>query len=70
MSEERISELALRLREAAERLADPGLDSSGAAQLVDESARLAVEAAAELERAARAAGSDGDRPHPGQAELL
>lgn len=68
MSEERIAELARELRAAAERLADPDLDSGAAAELVDESARLAVEAAAELDRAAR--GAEGGRRHPGQAELL
>jgi len=68
MSEARIAELARDLRAAAERLADPGLDSGTAAEIVDESARLAVEAAAELDRAAR--GAEGGRPHPGQAELL
>jgi hypothetical protein len=44
-----------RLEQAAARLREPGLDAEAAAALVEECARLATDAAAELDRRLRAA---------------
>jgi hypothetical protein len=60
-----LSELAGDLERAADRLRSGGLDPDGAAALVDECARLAARAAAELDRQARAS-----EPVPGQDTLL
>ncbi|MDX6648641.1 MAG: hypothetical protein QOI91_1889 [Solirubrobacteraceae bacterium] len=53
------------LEKAAAQLRSGELDPDGAAALVDECARLASRAAAELDRQARAA-----EPPPGQDSLL
>lgn len=57
--------LAADLESAARRLRESGLDPEQAAELVDECARLAARAAAELDRRARAT-----EPAPGQDSLL
>ena len=57
--------LATELQQAARRLRAGELDADAAAALVDECARLASRAAAELDRQARAA-----EPAPGQDSLL
>jgi hypothetical protein len=57
--------LANDLERAAARLRSGNLDADGAAELVDECARLAARAAAELDRSARAT-----EPPPGQDPLL
>ena len=57
--------LAADLERAAERLRSGDLDADGAAELVDECARLAARAASELDREARAA-----EPGPGQDSLI
>ena len=57
--------LAGDLERAAERLRSGELDSDGAAELVDECARLAARAASQLDREARAA-----EPGPGQDSLI
>jgi hypothetical protein len=60
-----LSELADDLERAAARLRSGELDPDGAASQVDECARLASRAAAELDRQARAS-----EPAPGQDSLL
>jgi hypothetical protein len=60
-----LDELTERLERVAAELRAGGLDAAQAAERVDECARLAGEAAAELDRRARA----GEGP-PGQTELL
>jgi hypothetical protein len=60
-----LQELTDELARAAARLRAGELDADGAAALVDECARLAARAAAELDRQARAA-----EPSPGQDSLL
>jgi hypothetical protein len=60
-----LAELTERLERAAERLRAPDLDADQAAVLADECAQLAGDAAAELDRRARAAPAP-----PGQTELL
>ena len=57
--------LAGDLERAAERLRSGELDADGAAELVDECARLAARAASQLDREARAA-----EPGPGQDSLI
>ena len=57
--------LAGDLERAAERLRSGELDAAGAAELVDECARLAARAASQLDREARAA-----EPGPGQDSLI
>ena len=57
--------LAADLEKAAERLRSGQLDADGAAELVDECARLAARAASQLDREARAA-----EPGPGQDSLI
>jgi hypothetical protein len=57
--------LAGDLEKAAERLRSGELDADGAAELVDECARLASRAASQLDREARAA-----EPGPGQDSLI
>ena len=63
---EPLDELTSRLEAAAGRLRAGDLDADAAAEIVAECARLASEAAAELDRRAGAAGG----PLPGQGELL
>jgi hypothetical protein len=53
------------LERAAARLRSGELDADGAAELVDECARLASRAAAQLDREARAS-----EPAPGQDSLI
>jgi hypothetical protein len=53
------------LERAAERLRSGELGADGAAELVDECARLAARAASQLDREARAA-----EPGPGQDSLI
>jgi len=60
-----LDSLAGELESAAERLRAGELDASAAAELVDECARLASRAAAELDRAVRAT-----EPGSGQDSLL
>ncbi len=55
MSSERLEEATERLERAATRLRDGDLDPEAAAALVEDCARLAAEAAAELERRVRPA---------------
>jgi hypothetical protein len=62
-----LDELTSQLEDAAKRLRAGDLDSDAAADLVAECARLASEAAAELDRRAGAAAGG---PLPGQGELL
>jgi hypothetical protein len=57
--------LATDLEGAAQRLRDGDLEPDAAAELVDECARLAARAAAELDRRARAT-----EPAPGQDTLI
>lgn len=64
----RLAEISQRLEEAAARLRDGELPSEEATRLAGECADLASEAAAELERLARASG--GDDTLPGQEGLL
>jgi len=64
-SHRQLDELTDQLQQAAARLRSGNLDSDAAAQLVDECARLAARAGAELERQAGA----GDVP-PGQDTLI
>ena len=63
----RLAEISQRLEEVAERLRDGELPSEDATRLAGECADLASEAAAELERLARAG---GDEVLPGQEGLL
>jgi len=67
MPEQRLEELITRLEHAANELRSGDLASERAAALVDDCARLASEASAELDRRVRAA--DGDPPAPGQLAL-
>jgi hypothetical protein len=60
-----LDELTERLERVAGELRSGELDAAQAAELVDECARLAGEAAAELDRRARA-----NEAPPGQTELL
>jgi hypothetical protein len=60
-----LEDLTRRLEHAAEQLRAVDIDPAQAADLVDECARLAAEAATELDREARAGGAP-----PGQTELL
>ncbi len=53
-----LQDLTARLEQAAARLRDAELEPQEAAGLVEECARLAGEAAAELDRRARAAADD------------
>ena len=67
MPEQRLEELITRLEHAANELRSGDLPSERAAALVDDCARLASEASAELDRRVRAA--DGGPPAPGQLAL-
>jgi hypothetical protein len=62
-----LRELTTRLREAAERLRDESLSHDDAAGVIEECARLAAEAGAELDRRSRATAGE---PPAGQGELL
>ncbi len=55
MSSERLEEMTERLERAATRLRDGDLEPEAAAALVEDCARLAAEATAELERRVRPA---------------
>jgi hypothetical protein len=59
-----LDELTARLERLAEALRAGHLEADAAAELVDECARVAAEAAGELDRQARA------QDRPGQTELL
>jgi hypothetical protein len=65
-----LTSLADDLEQAAARLRAGELDTDGAAALVDECARLASRAAAELDRHARAGAAEAGGPTPGQDSLL
>ena len=65
-----LTSLADDLEHAAARLRAGELDADGAAAVVDECARLASRAAAELDRHARAGAGDAGGPPPGQDSLL
>jgi hypothetical protein len=64
---DQLDDLTARLQDAAARLRAEDVTPEAAAALVDECARLAAEAGAELERQARA---EGAGPAAGQGELL
>jgi hypothetical protein len=63
----RLTEISDRLAAAARRLREDGIEDDEATRLASECAELASEAAAELERLARAGTPDSV---PGQEELL
>ena len=67
MREDSIDDLVARLEAAATELRAGELSPERAAALVDECARLAAEAGAELDRRVRAA--DAAAPAPGQLAL-
>jgi hypothetical protein len=67
MSEPRLEELVARLERAAAELRAGELAADRAASLVDECARIAAEAATELDREVRAA--DVPDSAPGQLRL-
>jgi hypothetical protein len=70
MPDSRLDELVARLERAAGELQARDLPPECAAALVDECARLAAEAGAELDRRVRAAdGGVGGPPAPGQLAL-
>ncbi|MGB2711892.1 MAG: hypothetical protein WBC33_10280 [Conexibacter sp.] len=65
-----LSELTERLEQTAARLRGGELEPEEAARLVEECARLAGDAATELDRRARAAADAPALRVPGQGELL
>jgi hypothetical protein len=67
MSADQLAEVVDRLESAAAQLRSGDLDPTRAAALVDECARLAAAAGAELDRAMRAA--DSGPPPPDQLRL-
>jgi exonuclease VII small subunit len=71
---ERLDELISRLERAAEQLRSGELSADAAATMVEDCAALATQAAAELERLARAEtleiAEGANRPTPGQDSLL
>jgi hypothetical protein len=67
MSADPLAAVVERLERAAAALRSGDLDASRAAALVDECARLAADAGAELDRAMRAA--DSGQPPPDQLRL-
>ena len=67
MAEHSLDDLVARLDRAAEQLRSGDLSPDAAATLVEDCASLASQAAAELERLARAAAHE---PLPGQDSLL
>jgi hypothetical protein len=64
-----LQDLTDRLAQAAARLREGELEPHEAARLVEECARLAGDAANELDRRIRAA-ADAPAPRPGQSQLL
>ena len=66
---DRLGDLVDRLDRAAVALRDGDLPPDRAAALVDECARLAADAGAELDRLARAADGASGPPAPGQLAL-
>jgi hypothetical protein len=68
MPDERLDDLVARLERAASELRAGELAPERAAELVDECARLASEAGAELDRRVRS-GEGGGAPAPGQLAL-
>jgi hypothetical protein len=68
MPDERLDELVTRLERAAAALRAGDMKPERAATLVDECARAASEAGAELDRRVRA-GDAGGAPAPGQLAL-
>jgi len=68
MPDPRLDDIVSRLERAARELRDGGLAPERASALVDECARLAAEAGAELDRQVRA-GEAGAAPAPGQLAL-
>jgi len=70
MSADPLQDLTDRLERTAARLRDGELEPEEAARLVDECARLAGEAATELDRRVRAAADAPPPRSPGQGELL
>jgi hypothetical protein len=66
---DRLQDLVDRLDRAALTLRGGDLPPDRAAALVDECARLAAEAGAELDRRARAVDGGGSAPAPGQLAL-
>jgi exonuclease VII small subunit len=69
MPDPRLEELVERLERAAAELREGGLAPERAAALVDDCARLAAEASAELDRRVRAADAGGPGGAPGQLAL-
>jgi hypothetical protein len=69
MPDERLQELVSRLERAAGELRGGDLAPDRAAALVDECARLAGEASAELDRRVRAGDAAVGAPAPGQLAL-
>jgi len=69
MPDDRLDELVARLEQAAAALRAGEPDADRAAALVDECARLAAEAGAELDRRVRAPDGPGPGPGPGQLAL-
>ena len=70
---ERLDELISRLERAAEQLRSGELSADAAATIVEDCAALATQAAAELERLARAEAQiwrTRERRNPGQDSLL
>jgi hypothetical protein len=67
MPDQRLDELVTRLEQAAAELRAGELAPERAAALVDDCARVAAEAGAELDRRVRAA--DAGAPAPGQLAL-
>jgi hypothetical protein len=65
----RLDELVARLEHAAQLLRTGELPADRAAALVDECARIAAEAGAELDRRVRAGDSAVGAPEPGQLAL-
>ncbi len=65
-----LHDLTARLEQTAARLRDGELEPAEAAELVQQCARLADEAATELDRQVRAAADAPADPVPGQGELL
>ncbi len=67
---EALRELTGRLEAAAERLRSDAVSSEDAAEVIEQCARLAGEAAAEVDRLVRATASEPAGTPPGQGELL
>jgi hypothetical protein len=63
----RLGEISERLERSAERLRDGDLDAEEASRITGECAELAAQAAAELDRLAKATPHDAS---PGQEELI